>query len=321
YKIIVNKSTVPVGTGAKVRKIVAGITDHPFDIVSNPEFLKEGAAIDDFMKPDRVVIGAESKQSSDLMCELYSPFVPTGKPILQMGIKEAELTKYASNSLLALRISFINEIANLCDKVGADISSVRKGMGTDIRIGPHFLRPGVGYGGSCFPKDVQAIIKTAEVEGIDFKTLKAAEEVNAEQKKILANKILKHFDNNIKGKKIAVWGLAFKPNTDDMREAPSIEIINILLNNGALIEAFDPEAIKNTKKIFKNRIKYNDNDYDCLKDADALAIITEWNDFKRPDFKKMKELMKAPLVFDGRNVFRPSTLKKFGFTYYSMGRK
>jgi UDPglucose 6-dehydrogenase len=321
YKIIVDKSTVPVGTADKVKKIISENTSHKFDVVSNPEFMKEGAAIDDFMKPDRVIIGTNSKKAVTLMSDLYSPFVRTGKPIITMGIRDAELTKYASNSILALRISFINEIANLCEKVGADVKNVRKGIGTDTRIGPYFLFPGVGYGGSCFPKDVQAIVKTAELKGYDFKTLRAAEAVNKEQKTLLARKILKHFKGNIKGKNIAVLGLAFKPNTDDMREAPSIDIINMLLNNGAKVTAFDPEAMANSKPIFKRSIKFARNVYDCIKDADALAIVTEWNEFRRPDFDKIKKLLKTPIIFDGRNVFDPKTMKRLGFKYYGIGRK
>ncbi len=321
YKIIIDKSTVPVGTADKVRDIISKQTEHEFDVVSNPEFMKEGAAIDDFMKPDRVVIGTESERAAEAMTELYSPFVRTGKPILTMGVRDAELTKYASNSILALRISFVNEIANLCEEVGANIKNVRKGMGTDSRIGTSFLFPGVGYGGSCFPKDVQAIIKTAKDHGYEFETLKAAEAVNVRQKKILAKKILKHFNNNIQGLKIAVWGLAFKPRTDDMRCAPSIEIINMLVANGAIVSAFDPEAVENAREIIgSDNVIYEKNSYDCLKDADALAVVTEWNEFRRPDFERIKSLMKQPIVFDGRNVFNPKTLIDLGFTYYGMGR-
>jgi UDPglucose 6-dehydrogenase len=321
YKVIVNKSTVPVGTAEKVSETVSRFTKHSFDVVSNPEFMKEGAAIDDFMKPDRVVIGSKSEKAIVLMKELYAPFVRTGKPMIVMSNREAELTKYVSNSMLALRVSYINEVAGLCEKLGADIGNIRKGMGADKRIGHYFLFPGVGYGGSCFPKDVQAIIKTAKDHGYDFKTLKAAEAVNNEQKRILAKKIIKHFKNNVKGKKIAVWGLAFKPKTDDMRMAPSIDIIDMLLKKGALISAFDPEAINNTKKIFGDKINYAKNGYDCLKDADALAVVTEWNEFRRPDFDKIKRLMSQYVIFDGRNVYNPEKLLKLGFTYYGIGKK
>ncbi len=320
YKVVVNKSTVPVGTADAVRDIISKHTKFEFDVVSNPEFMKEGAAIDDFMKPDRVIIGSDSEKAAKLMTELYSPFVRTGNPILMVGVRDAELTKYASNSILALRISFINEVANLCEKLGADIKNVRKGMGTDKRIGMSFLFPGSGYGGSCFPKDVQAIIKTAAQNKYDFKTLKAAEAVNKSQKRLIAKKILKHFNNNIKGMKVALWGLAFKPNTDDMREAPSIETIKVLLEHGAKVTAFDPEAEQNARAIFGSDIRYAKSCYGSLKDADALAIITEWNEFRRPDFDKIKQLMKQYVIFDGRNIFNPLTLKSHGFTYYGIGR-
>lgn len=321
YKIIVNKSTVPVGTAFKVRDIISKYTKHNFDVVSNPEFLKEGAAINDFLKPDRVVIGTVSEKARKIMGDLYTPFVRTGKPILFMDELSAELTKYAANALLATKVTFMNEIANICERVGADVNKVRLGVGSDERIGPQFLFPGVGYGGSCFPKDISALVKTSSDYGYDFKILKAVQTVNAEQKKLLVKKILKHFNNKIKGKTIAIWGLSFKPNTDDMREAPSITIINELLKHGVKIQAHDPVAINEAKKVFGDKIKYYKNNYDALKGAHALAIVTEWGEFRRPDFERMKKLMKNCVIFDGRNIYELDMMKETGFIYYPIGRK
>jgi UDPglucose 6-dehydrogenase len=319
YKVLVDKSTVPVGTSAKVREIVRRETTHPFSVVSNPEFLKQGAAIEDFMKPDRVVIGAEDPRATELMLELYAPFTRTGAPIMVMDCASAELTKYAANAMLATRISFMNEVANLCEAVGADVDHVRKAIGSDKRIGTSFLFPGVGYGGSCFPKDVQAMIRFAADEGYDFKILQAVETVNAQQKTRLFTKMKEHF-GQLKGKTIAVWGLAFKPKTDDMREAPSIPLIEALVGAGAIVQAYDPEATKVARRHFGNRITYAANNYDALKGADALAIVTEWNEFRRPDFARARSLMRTPVIFDGRNLFTPDQMKQNGFRYYSIGR-
>lgn len=335
YRVIVNKSTVPVGTAEKVRAAIQDELDkrgkdYKFDVVSNPEFLKEGAAIDDFMKPDRVVIGAESEKAKEVMRELYEPFVRTGKPIIFMDVKSAEVTKYAANAMLATKISFINEIANLCALVGADINNVRKGIGHDRRIGFEFLFPGVGYGGSCFPKDVQAIIRTAGEYGYDMKILKSVEDVNCRQKGVIVDRILKHFQLSdtvhkqqakpLAGKIIGVWGLSFKPRTDDMREAPSITIIDKLLDAGAKIKAHDPEAMNEARKIFGSRIEYIQDNYEVVKGADALAVITEWNEFRRPNFEKMKNLMKSPVIFDGRNIYDSHEMRSMGFIYYGIGR-
>jgi len=321
YKIVVTKSTVPVGTTERVKAIIAQETKDQFDVASNPEFLKEGAAIDDFMKPDRVVVGTSDPRVTELMKELYEPFVRTGKPILIMDIRSSELTKYAANAMLATRISFMNEMANLCEKLGADVNLVRRGMGSDPRIGSSFLFPGVGYGGSCFPKDVKAIIKFGLEAGYAMKILPMVEEVNCLQKRMLAEKVIDYFKGNVKGKKIALWGLSFKPKTDDMRDAPAIEIINLLLSTGAVIEAFDPVAAKETKKIFGERIGYGTKNYDVLKDAEALLVITEWNEFREPDFEKIKSLMKNPVIFDGRNIYDGKKLNEKGFTYFSIGKK
>ncbi len=331
YKIVVNKSTVPVGTGDKVRAAVASKAKFRFDVVSNPEFLKEGAAIEDFMKPDRVVIGTDSAKAARIMEELYSSFTRKGDRILIMDIRSAEMTKYASNALLATKISFINEMANICASLGADIDAVRKGMGYDKRIGFEFLFPGVGYGGSCFPKDVKALVQTAKDHGIDAKVLRSVEAVNERQKMVLADMIISHFspkrsrrsaaDRPLAGKKIAVWGLSFKPRTDDMREAPSIVVINHLLRAGADVRAHDPVAMNEAYGIFRNRIFLADDGYEALKNADALAIVTEWNEFRSPDLARMKRLMKAPVIFDGRNIMNQDELRKSGFTYYGIGRR
>ena len=319
YKIVVTKSTVPVGTSEKVKGIIARETDHPFGIASNPEFLKEGAAIEDFMKPDRIILGTEDPEVAEVMKELYDPFVRTGNPMITMDIRSAEMTKYAANAMLATRISFMNELANLCEAAGADINAVRAGVGSDPRIGPSFLFPGVGYGGSCFPKDVQAMIKTAEEHNHNLKILPAVEETNKKQKELLAQKIIKRFKKNLKGKTIAVWGLSFKPNTDDMREAPSITIIKALLKRGATIKAYDPVALESTKAILGNSISYSKDNYAILKGADALALITEWNEFRRPNFEKMLKLMRSPIIFDGRNIYSPRKIREMGFEYYGIG--
>ena len=332
YKVIINKSTVPVGTGDKVSKAVASKTDHPFDVVSNPEFLKEGAAVDDFMKPDRVVVGASSQKAAVLMQELYAPFVRTGKPVLIMDIRSAEMTKYAANALLATKISFINEMAKICASLEADIDNVRRGIGYDRRIGFDFLFPGVGYGGSCFPKDVKALIQIAKEHDVDAKILKSVESVNERQKALLADMVIRHFQQKgsqrggtsgkpLTGRTIAVWGLSFKPQTDDMREAPSIVIINNLLRAGAAVKAHDPVAMEEAKKIFKNRISFAESEYEALAGAHALAVVTEWNEFRMPDFQKIKALMKSPVIFDGRNIFNQEELRKMGLTYYGIGRK
>jgi UDPglucose 6-dehydrogenase len=319
YKVIVDKSTVPVGTSEKVREVIRRETTHPFSVVSNPEFLKQGAAIDDFMKPDRVVIGAEDPRAQALMLELYEPFTRTGAPIMVMDCASAELCKYAANAMLATRISFMNEVANVCDLVGADVDQVRRAMGADRRIGTSFLFPGVGYGGSCFPKDVQAMRRFAADKEYEFKILGAVEEVNKLQKTKLFAMMRKHF-GSLKGKTVAVWGLAFKPRTDDMREAPSIPLIEALLSAGVVVQAFDPEAISVAKGIFGSRITYAASGYDAVKGADALAIVTEWNEFRRPDFGKMRSVMRSAVVFDGRNLYAPAHMKQHGFTYYSVGR-
>jgi UDPglucose 6-dehydrogenase len=319
YKVIVAKSTVPVGTAARVREVVRRETTHPFSVVSNPEFLKQGAAIDDFMRPDRVVIGVEDPRAADLMTELYQPFTRTGAPILIMDCASAELCKYAANAMLATRISFMNEIANVCELVGADIDQVRRAIASDRRIGASFLFPGIGYGGSCFPKDVKALLRFSSDEKYEFRILRAVEEVNTAQKQRLLQKMERHF-GNLKGKRIAVWGLAFKPRTDDMREAPSIDLITGLLAAGAKVQAFDPEAEGVARRLFGARITYADSSYDALAGADALALVTEWNEFREPDFPRMRKLMRAPVVFDGRNIYNPQQMKAQGFTYYSIGR-
>jgi len=320
YRVVVTKSTVPVGTAAKVRQAIASQTKHEFDVVSNPEFMKEGAAIEDFMKPDRVVIGATSARAIDVMRELYEPFVRTGSPILTMDNASAEMTKYAANALLATRISFMNEIANLCERVSADVDHVRRGIGYDRRIGHHFLFPGVGYGGSCFPKDVKAVIHTARDNGMDFPLLNAVEAVNEAQKQRLVSKVVQEFGDRLAGRHFAVWGLAFKPKTDDMREAPSITIVEGLLARGATVAVHDPEALAEARKQFGERVTYCRVNYDCLKDADALLIVTEWNEFRRPDFARMKALLRRPLIFDGRNLYEPEQMREHGFTYHPIGR-
>jgi UDPglucose 6-dehydrogenase len=321
YTVVVDKSTVPVGTAKKVRATVANETTQPFSIVSNPEFLKQGAAIEDFMKPDRVVIGVEEKdeRATAVMKELYGPFTRTGAPILTMSTSSAELCKYAANSILATRISFMNEVANVCELTGADVDDVRKAMGTDRRIGPSFLFPGVGYGGSCFPKDVKALLRFSLDKSYDFRILRAVESVNETQKERLVEKMERYF-KDLSGKTIAIWGLAFKPRTDDMREAPAIPIIERLLARGATVKAYDPAAAPVAKAIFGHRIAVCDKSYDALTGADALAIVTEWNEFREPDFDRMRALLKAPVVFDGRNIYSPEHMRALGFTYFSIGR-
>jgi UDPglucose 6-dehydrogenase len=319
YKVIVDKSTVPVGTAARVREVVRRETTHPFSVVSNPEFLKQGAAVEDFMRPDRVVIGVEDPRAEGLMREVYSPFTRTGAPIMVMDCASAELTKYAANAMLATRISFMNEVANVCELVGADVDHVRKAIGSDRRIGPSFLFPGIGYGGSCFPKDVQAMVHFAAKKDYQFQILRAVEAVNAHQKTRLFTKMKSHL-GTLKGKVVAVRGLAFKPRTDDMREAPSVTIIEALLGAGAKIQAYDPEAIEVARKIFGNKVTFAAGNYDALKGADCLAIVTEWNEFRRPDFDRMRKAMRSPVIFDGRNLFTPEQMREHGFTYYSIGR-
>ena len=321
YRVLVNKSTVPVGTAERVRQVVASRTDHSFDVVSNPEFLKEGAAVDDFMKPDRVVIGSDSERAIALMKELYGPFVRTERPIVVMSAASAEMTKYVANAMLAARISLMNEFANLSERVGADVTDVRRGVGFDQRIGHHFLFPGVGYGGSCFPKDVKAVIRTAEEHDLKFTLLNAVEEVNERQKRVLVEKVMAHFGEYLRGMRFAVWGLAFKPRTDDMREAPSLTIINALLAGGAEVHAHDPEALTEAHRIFGDRVHYHRVNYDALEGADALLVVTEWNEFRRPDFHRMRQIMKRPVIFDGRNIYDPEEMRQLGFTYYSIGRR
>ncbi len=322
YKIIVDKSTVPVGTAEKVRAAVAENAKHDFDVVSNPEFLREGVAVDDFLKPERVVIGSSSPKAIELMKQLYEPFVRQGNPILVMDERSAELTKYAANAMLALKISFMNEVANICEKVGANVDMVRRGIGTDSRIGKQFLYSGVGYGGSCFPKDVQALIKTSEEYGYDFKILKSVEVVNYAQKHVLIQKLETYFGGSetLKGKRFALWGLSFKPNTDDIREAPSLVVIEELLKRGASIAAFDPEAIENVRKLYDGKVMFVASQYDALVEADALIIVTEWNEFRNPDFERIKRTLKEPLIFDGRNVYDIEKMKHLGFKYFSIGR-
>jgi UDPglucose 6-dehydrogenase len=323
YRVIVNKSTVPVGTADRVSNALAehGLTagEH-FDVVSNPEFLREGAAVDDFMKPDRVVIGTSSDKAGDIMTRLYEPFVRQGNPILVVDERSAEMIKYTANSILATRISFMNEIANLCERVGADVDKVRLGISKDHRIGRHFLYAGIGFGGSCFPKDVQALHRTGRQNDYEFQILDSVLKVNDQQRELMIHRLDDYFDGELDGKKIAIWGLAFKPNTDDVREAPSHIIIEGLLEHGAEIEAFDPEAIETTRREFGDRIDYANDMYAPLDGADALVICTEWHEFRRPDLAKVRDALNAPVVFDGRNLYDPSRMAEMGFEYYSIGR-
>ncbi|HEY2988932.1 MAG TPA: UDP-glucose/GDP-mannose dehydrogenase family protein [Candidatus Binatia bacterium] len=320
YKVLVNKSTAPVGTAEEIKHHVGAVTRHPFAVVSNPEFLKEGAAVDDFMKPDRVVLGSDDPAAIERVKEIYEPFVRTGNPILVMDARSAEMSKYAANAMLATKISFINEISNLCEKVGADVSEVRRAIALDRRIGPHFIFPGVGYGGSCFPKDVRAAIGMGAPE-LELALLRAVEKVNEKQKALLVERVKRHFGSDLSGRVFAIWGLSFKPRTDDMRDAPSIVVIESLLEAGAAIRAHDPEAMDEAKKIFGDRIQYHKRNYDALNGADALLIITEWNEFRRPNFHTIKQLLKQPVIFDGRNIYDPAELKKLAFNYFSIGRK
>jgi len=324
--VVITKSTVPVGTSVKVKQAVAeeiakrGVSVE-FDVASNPEFLKEGAAIDDFMKPDRIVIGVENERAEKVLSRLYKPFLLNGHPIIFMNIPSAELTKYAANAMLATRISFMNDIANLCEIVGADINLIRKGIGSDTRIGNKFLYAGVGYGGSCFPKDVKALVKTAKDSKYELELLKAVELVNEKQKSVLFQKVKKHFNGNLKGKHFAIWGLSFKPNTDDMREAPSLVIIENLLREGATVSAFDPVAVHETKRIIGEKIVYASDQYEALNNADALIVVTEWQVFRVPDFDVLSKKLKSKIIFDGRNIFDPNEMSELGYSYYSIGRK
>ena len=321
YTVIVNKSTVPVGTAARMQAEVAARTQVPIDVVSNPEFLKEGAAIDDFLRPDRIVIGAGSEQARALMAELYSPFVRTESPIYFMDPRSAELTKYAANAMLAARISFMNEVAMLCERVGADVDAVRKAMGSDERIGQKFLFPGCGYGGSCFPKDVKALIATARTHGLDFTLLAAVDAVNDRQKRLLAQKAKTHFgQGGLRGRKFGVWGLAFKPKTDDLRQAPALALIEELLADGGMVTAHDPVANEGARRHFGDRVQFVQNPYAAAEDADALFLVTEWNEFRQPDFARIKASMKQSVIFDGRNIWSPAKMRALGFTYYGVGR-
>lgn len=320
-KVVVTKSTVPVGTAEKVREMIESRTKHPVHVCSNPEFLKEGAAVEDFMRPDRVVLGVASETARRALEKLYEPFVRTGNPILFMDVISAELTKYVANAMLATRISFMNEVARLCELTGADVQQVRRGVGSDNRIGPKFLFPGPGYGGSCFPKDVKALMHTSEAYGYGMKVLRAVEEVNEAQKRLFLEKLEKHFGSDLSGRTIAVWGLAFKPQTDDMRESPSIVLIEGLLKRGAKIRGHDPVALGTARKVFGDRITYCERDYDAVKDADALVVMTDWLEYRNPNFQRMQELMKAPVVFDARNLYESSRMRELGYTYYPLGRE
>jgi UDPglucose 6-dehydrogenase len=319
YTVVVNKSTVPVGTASRMQAEITARAKVPVDVVSNPEFLKEGAAIDDFLRPDRIVIGASSEKARAVMAELYAPFVRTESPIYFMDPRSAELTKYAANAMLAARISFINEVAMLCERVGADVDSVRKAMGADERIGQKFLFPGCGYGGSCFPKDVKALIATARNHGLDFALLSAVDAVNDRQKRLLAQKAKAHF-GDLRGRKFAVWGLAFKPKTDDLRHAPAITLIDELLADGASVTAHDPVAIDNARRVFGDRVQFVQNPYAATEGADGLFLVTEWNEFRQPDFTRVKDAMKQPVLFDGRNIWNPARMRELGFKYYAVGR-
>ena len=321
YKVIVDKSTVPVGTAEKVHSVIAKNASCEFDVVSNPEFLREGFAVDDFLKPERIVVGSSSERATELMKKLYGPFVRSGNPIIIMDEKSAELTKYAANSFLATKITFMNEIANYCEKVGADVDMVRAGMGTDSRIGKRFLFPGIGYGGSGFPKDVKALQKAGKNENYDFKILNSVIEINSAQKTILLPKIEAYFNNDLKGKTIAIWGLAFKPETDDIREAPAIDMMEALLNKGVKLQVFDPEAMPNIEKRFGNKLYYSKNMYNASEGADALLICTEWSIFRTPDFSKLNQMLKHPIIFDGRNLYNLNEIEAEGFSYVSIGRK
>ncbi len=320
-KVVVTKSTVPVGTAKLVRQAIEELTDHPVHVCSNPEFLKEGAAVDDFMRPDRVVLGVDSEAARRALAELYEPFVRTGNPIIFMDITSAELTKYVANAMLAARISLMNEVARMCDLTGADVALVRRGVGSDVRIGPKFLFPGPGYGGSCFPKDVKALVRTADEHGYDFKILKAVEAVNEIQKRYFLEKIDSHFGKALSGRTIAVWGLAFKPGTDDMRESPSIVLIEGLLERGARVLGHDPAALETARAVFGDRIVYCEREYEALEGVDALVVMTDWLEYRRPNFHRMKELMVSPVVFDARNLYESDRMRALQFTYYPLGRR
>jgi UDPglucose 6-dehydrogenase len=319
--IVISKSTVPVGTVERLKQLFDKKCKYTIEVVSNPEFLKEGTALQDSLKPDRIIIGTRDKKTAEILTELYEPFVRTGNPIIIMDEKSAELTKYAANSFLATKITFMNDMANLCEAVGADIEWIRKGIGSDPRIGKNFLFAGIGYGGSCFPKDVKALIKTSGDHGHTLGILEKVDEINEDQKSVLVQKIKKHFSGRLKNKTIAIWGIAFKPQTDDVRDAPSIVIIESLLKEGAKVNIHDPAAMQNAKKVFGSRVQYCESSFDALKDADALAVVTEWNEFRTPDFHRMKTLMKEYVIFDGRNIYDPKDLKKAGFVYHGIGRK
>jgi len=319
FKIIVTKSTVPVGTADRIKQWISEETEQPFAVASNPEFMKEGAAVEDFMKPDRVVLGGDNAEALETLKELYDPFLRTGNPILVMDSRSAEMSKYAANAMLATKISFINEVARLCEAMKADVSEVRRAISLDRRIGPHFIFPGVGFGGSCFPKDIRAMISMGG-DKPEMALLRAVEQVNQSQKVLLFDKVKKHFGEPLSGLTFAIWGLAFKPRTDDMRDAPSITVIESLLAAGARVQAFDPEAMEEARKIFGDRIQYTHRNYDALHGAVALLILTEWNEFRRPDFARIKGLLKQPVIFDGRNIYDPGDVRKLGFTYYSIGR-
>jgi UDPglucose 6-dehydrogenase len=320
YKIIVMKSTVPVGTSEKIREVLKKETNHPFDVLSNPEFLKQGAAVEDFMKPDRVIVGADDVRTAEILRDLYAPFVRTGSPVLIVDVRTAEMLKYAANAFLAARISFMNEIANLCEEVGANVDMIRKGLASDSRIGPAFLFPGVGFGGSCFPKDIRALIDTGRQHQYDMKILSAVDAVNQSQADRFVEKIRTHFKGNLRDKQLGVWGLSFKPRTNDMRDAPSIKIIESLLSNGARISAYDPEAMDEAKRHFGERVQLVSNNYGAVEGADALLIVTEWQAFRNPNFERMKTIMREAVIFDGRNIYDPIQLRQLGFTYYSVGR-
>jgi UDPglucose 6-dehydrogenase len=320
YKVIVTKSTVPVGTSDRIREILKKGTNHPFDLLSNPEFLKQGAAVEDFMKPDRVVVGSDDPRAAEILRDLYSPFVRTGSPVMVVDVRTAELLKYAANSFLAVRISFMNEIANLSEEVGANVDMIRQGLASDSRIGPAFLFPGVGYGGSCFPKDTRALIETGRQSKYPMRILEAVDAVNRNQAIRFCHKVRTHFGGNLKDKRLGVWGLAFKPRTNDMRDAPSITIIEGLLKEGASVVAYDPEAMEEARRIFGDRIELASNNYGCIEGGDALLLVTEWQAFRKPNFERMKSIMNQPVIFDGRNIYDPVQLRQSGFTYYSIGR-
>jgi len=320
YKVIVVKSTVPVGTSERIREILKSETHHPFDLLSNPEFLKQGAAVEDFMKPDRVVVGADDVRAAEILRDLYAPFVRTGSPVLIVDVRTAELLKYAANAFLAARISFMNEIANLCEHVGANVDMIRKGLASDSRIGSAFLFAGVGFGGSCFPKDIRALADTGRQHNYEMKILEAVGAVNDNQAQRFVEKVRRHFNGNLSGAQLAVWGLSFKPRTNDMRDAPAIKIIESLLSEHATIMAYDPEALDEAKRIFGPRIQIASNNYGCVEGADALLLITEWQAFRNPNFERMKNIMRQPVIFDGRNIYDPGQVRQLGFTYYSVGR-